>query len=229
MRIFIILLFIANLLFLGLNYFVTEPKRGASVSKKMNEGDGQSLVLLRELEKSELIADIVEMDAEKQGVSDRQFVPCLKIVGDWEQDGFNIIKKKLVSIDKLVISEGKERRKKVNYWVVIPPFDSKQEAIIAKRQLYSAKIVDTFIIKSGIRKNALSLGLYSKADGAKRRAKYVNDKSLGIADASIEALTLYVDRYWLKVASDKEDLDSIRSIIGKGIIDTKLEQCEIDR
>ena len=229
MRIFIILLFIANLLFLGLNYFVIEPKRIAPVSKKMSKGNGQSLVLLREVEKSELITDIVGRDTEKQSGDNKKFVSCLKIVGDWELDGFSVVKKKVESIDKLVISEGKERRKKVNYWVVIPPFKSKQEAITAKKQLHSSKIVDTFIIKSGVRENALSLGLYTKADGAKRRAKYVNDKSLGIADASIEALTLYVDRYWLKVASDKEDLDSIRSIIGKGIIDTKLEQCEIDR
>lgn len=229
MRLFIILLFIANLLFLGLNYFVIEPKRASPVPKKMSQGDGHSLVLLRELEKSELISDIVERDFAKQSQADKQFISCFKIFGDWDLDGFNTIKKKMESIDQSVLFEGKERRKKVNYWVVIPPFKSKQEAITAKRQLTRAKIVDTFIIKSGTRENALSLGLYSIEDGAKRRAKYVNDQNLGIAEASIEALTLYVDRYWLKVAPVKRDLDSILSIIGRGVIDTELDQCEIER
>jgi len=188
-----------------------------------------SLVLLRELEKSELIADIVDRDSDKQNGDVKQLISCVKIVGDWELDRFAVIKKQMESLDKQVLFEGKERRKKVNYWVVIPPFKSKQEAITAKGQLRNAKIVDTFIIKSGVRENALSLGLYSNAEGAQRRAKYVNGQNLGVAEASIEALTLYVDRYWLKVASEGDELDSILSIIGKGIIDTKLEQCEIDR
>lgn len=229
MRIFIILLFIANLLFWGVNYFVIEPQRAALGSKEVRKLDNHSLVLLQELEKNELIADIVDRDSEKRNGKDKHLISCIKIVGDWELDKFAVVKKQLEAVNKRVVFEGKERRKKVNYWVVIPPFKSKQEAITAKRQLRNAQIVDTFIIKSGVRENALSLGLYSNAEGAQRRAKYVNGQNLGVTEASIEALTLYVDRYWLKVASEGDELDSILSIIGKGIIDTKPEQCEIDR
>ena len=152
----------------------------------------------------------------------------MKIVGDWDQEaGLISIKEKIGAIDKYVVSEGKERRKKVNYWVVIPPFSSRVEAISARRALQRAKVVDTFIIQSGSRANALSMGLYSKEESAKRRVNYINGKKLATAKASIETLTLYVDQSWMKIAPIGEDLEVIKTAIGEGIIDTEIIQCEI--
>ncbi len=232
MRIFIILLVVANLTFFGVNTFILDRNRAPSTTSKVAASDGSSLVLLQELKKSEPMSDIVEVATEKPaGGEEGNDAPvlCIKIVGDWDLNGFNSVKKSMQSIDKLIILEGKERRKKLSYWVMIPSFGSKQAAVKAKQKLRSVKIIDTFIIKSGINKNAISLGLYSKAAGAKRRARYANAQNIGIAEANIEVLTLYVDRYWLKVASEKGELGQILSIIGKGIIDTELEQCKIVR
>ena len=228
MRIFIVLLLVANLLFVGVIYFVIEPQR-APVTEDLRREDNRSLTLLSELKRRELIADVVARDSKVQTQDVKPQVQCLKIVGDWDLNELALIKGKLESANKSVVSEGKERRKKVNYWVVIPPADSKQQAIIAKKSLQRAKIVDIFIIKSGVKENALSLGLYSKEEGAKRRAKFINEKNIGIARAAIEELTLYVDHHWIKVISDDGDLDSILPITEKGTIDAKEERCEIDR
>ncbi len=231
MRIFITLLIIANLLFWGVNYFVIEPKKATAISKEVRKKGDHSLVLLSELERGELIVDLVgrETEAQVDNGDNKQLVECLKIVGDWDQNGLLSVKEKIESLGKNVVSQGKERRKKVNYWVLIPSFASKLDAITAKKALQSAKVVDTFIIKSGARANALSLGLYSKEEGARRRASYINGKKLGIAKAGIEELTLYVDRHWLKIAPMDEDFERITIAVGNGVIDTKLDQCEIDR
>ncbi|MCW8888208.1 MAG: SPOR domain-containing protein [Gammaproteobacteria bacterium] len=233
MRTLIYLLIFVNILYLGVNFFILEPNAvsSKSVAKDKNDNENYSLVLLKEIKKESggLISDAVKQVVAEEVLEQKQSVECLKITGDWDAEGFSAVKQSLSSKDISVIIEGKERRKKVNYWVLIPPFDTKQEAITAKRQLQSEKIVDTFIIKSGARSNALSLGLYSKEMGAERRASYVNSKKLGIARASIEELTLYVDRYWIKVATDAVELEGITAAIGDGILDIKIDQCEIER
>ncbi|MDH3354300.1 MAG: SPOR domain-containing protein [Chromatiales bacterium] len=227
MRIIIILLLAVNFILVGFNYFVIEPGKKSTISERPR-GD-LSLVLLSELKEGQLKERQESQESLGREDAGKQLVPCLKVVGDWDIDRLELIKEQLIAKEKRIISEGKERRKKVNYWVVIPPFESRQEAITAKRQLQNEKIIDSFIIKSGARANALSLGLYSNEAGALRRAKFVNEKNVGIADAAIEELTLYVDRYWLKLFPVDNDEMLITTIIGNGILDTKQVQCEIDR
>ena len=229
MRIFIILLVIANLLFMGVSYFITEPQKVAAKTEERKDQGEHSLVLLSELEKGALMVDPVERGPGEPSRSNRRRVTCLKIVGDWDLDELALVKEKIKSLGKSVISEGKERRKKVSYWVVIPSFASKQEAIIAKREFQNAKIVDTFVIKRGVRENGLSLGLYSNMEGAMRRVRHVNDNNPGIARAIIDELILYVDRFWIKVTPVDAERELITSAIGGGIIATEVDQCEIDR
>lgn len=229
MRIFIILLIVSNLLFAGLNYFAPNKKKSLESSSLEPGNENKTLVLLSEIERSELIAEVVANDLKEQNAQLLQTVSCMKITGDWNLDRLVDVKQSLQQLDKPYIRDGKARRKKVNYWVVIPPLASKKEAIAIKRNLQSAKIVDVFIIKSGVRENALSLGLYSTVNGAERRARFVNNKKLGLPKASIEELTLYVDRYWIKIAPLDDDLEAITKAVGAGIIDTEIEQCEIEQ
>jgi hypothetical protein len=232
MRIFIFLLVLANLLYLGINYFTAGRLNNIEPLPRLMEQGENSLTLLseRELPRSEdQPVTLIAMVSDREEESSKQLVDCVKIVGDWDQEGVALVKQQLNSRQIVVNAEGKERRKKVNYWVIIPPFANKQEAITAKRQLQTEKIMDTFIIKSGSRENALSLGLYSKEEGATRRAEFVNNKRLGIARADIEELTLYVDRYWIKVVSEDGNETLITETIGDGIIDLKADQCEIER
>ncbi|NOR52383.1 MAG: hypothetical protein GQ470_07155 [Gammaproteobacteria bacterium] len=228
MRIFITLLILANVLFLGVSLYIVEPEKGVAIYTEERKKDTQSLVLLAELDRDELIADLIVKETQVGNKDEKQLIKCLKIVGDWDQAGLLSVKDKIDSLDKYVVSEGKERRKKVNYWVVIPPFSSRVDAVSARRALQRVKVVDTFIIQSGSRANALSMGLYSKEESAKRRVNYINAKKLAIAKASIETLTLYVDQKWIKIAPVGEDLEVIKATIGEGIIDTEIIQCEID-
>lgn len=229
MRIFIILLIISNLLYWGLNYFIPELVKPSTTSLDSKVNSTKILVLLSEVERSELISEAVGKNLDTKDDDLRQKVTCLKVTGDWNSDRFDIVKNSLQQLEKSFITEGKARRKKVNYWVVIPPLSSKKQAIEVKRNIQSAKIVDIFIIKSGARENALSLGLYSTVEGAERRARFVNDKKLGLPKAGIEELTLYVDRYWIKIAPFDDDLEAITGLIGSGVIDTEIEQCEIEQ
>ncbi|HET9678937.1 MAG TPA: SPOR domain-containing protein [Gammaproteobacteria bacterium] len=59
------------------------------------------------------------------------------------------------------------------YWVYLPPFTSREDAKIVAARLREQGIEDMFIVSDAENRNAISLGLYSTAERADRRAAFL--------------------------------------------------------
>ncbi|WP_339806878.1 SPOR domain-containing protein [uncultured Marinobacter sp.] len=53
------------------------------------------------------------------------------------------------------------------YWVLVPPYESRQVAIAASREL-SARDIESYVIPSGEQENGISLGLFRSRESAER-------------------------------------------------------------
>ncbi len=62
------------------------------------------------------------------------------------------------------------------YWVFLPPYETRARAQNVASQLASKNVKDYFIVGAQEEgKNAISLGVYSKLDGAKKRYKQIKE------------------------------------------------------
>lgn len=59
------------------------------------------------------------------------------------------------------------------FWVYLPPFTSREDAKIVAARLREQGIEDMFIVSDAENRNAISLGLYSTAERADRRAAFM--------------------------------------------------------
>lgn len=112
---------------------------------------------------------------------------------------------------------------RTGYWVFLPPAESRQQAKRSLAKLRQIKEKDYFLVATGQMKNAVSLGLFSKAKLAKARVKEINKKGF---NAKVDKITLPKRVYWLdweKQASKQPSenlLDSLRAQF-KGIGQTE--------
>ena len=72
-----------------------------------------------------------------------------------------------ISVKRRAIDE----QQKANYWVYLPPLKSRDAALEISRNLASKGVKDYFIVTADENKNAISLGVFSKQEGAQRRYK----------------------------------------------------------
>jgi len=80
------------------------------------------------------------------------------------------------------------------FWVYLSPLKDKVQAGKVGKQLKAKKIKDFYIIRSGEKKNGISLGQFRNKDGAYRLAKKVT--KLGF-DVEVEPLFKTYTLYWL--------------------------------
>ncbi len=76
-----------------------------------------------------------------------------------------------------VSRQSKTKQIEKSHWVYLPPFVNHEAAVRTARELAKQGIEDYFVIASGENENAISLGLYSKAESAARRLNHI--RSLG--------------------------------------------------
>ncbi len=88
-----------------------------------------------------------------------------------------------------------ELSKDVQYWVILPSYSTRREALAVLRQLQSKKI-DSYLVESGDFKNAISLGLFSK----KSSAQGILDKiqEVGFA-AEIREKVRVKNEFWVRI------------------------------
>lgn len=86
----------------------------------------------------------------------------------------------------------KDARRKA-YWVLLPPAASKEEAQKSITKLKQLKVDDYFMVVTGEKINAISLGVYSKFESAHRRIKEMQD--LGFKP-EFEKVELPKREYW---------------------------------
>ena len=86
----------------------------------------------------------------------------------------------------------KEARRKA-YWVLIPPAESREAAQKSVARLKQLKVDDYFMVVTGEKTNAVSLGVYTKFESAHRRIKEMQD--LGFKP-EFEKVELPKREYW---------------------------------
>jgi hypothetical protein len=86
----------------------------------------------------------------------------------------------------------KDARRKA-YWVLLPPAESKEAAQKSVARLKQLKVDDYFMVVTGDKTNAISLGVFSKFESAHRRIKEIQD--LGFKP-EFEKVELPKREYW---------------------------------
>jgi hypothetical protein len=87
----------------------------------------------------------------------------------------------------------KDARRKA-YWVLLPPAESREVARKNVARLKELKVTDYFLVVTGEKTNAVSLGVYSQFESAHRRIKEIQD--LGFKP-DFEKVELPKREYWL--------------------------------
>jgi hypothetical protein len=89
------------------------------------------------------------------------------------------------------------------YWVVFPPLPSPESAVAKLNELVAAGLTDVSLVKDGDSRNAISLGLYTSDEAARRRVRELEDK--GVLGTRIEVQPLQGANYYFVIRSDDPD------------------------
>jgi cell division protein FtsN len=93
------------------------------------------------------------------------------------------------------VMQSLEVSREVQYWVVLPPAQTRREAMDSLRELQSKKI-DSYLISSGELKNAISLGLFNKEQSAK--GVLANVKEAGF-NAELRQKERVQSEFWVRI------------------------------
>ncbi|HMM46348.1 MAG TPA: hypothetical protein PKC12_00015 [Thiobacillaceae bacterium] len=97
------------------------------------------------------------------------------------------------------------------HWVVFPPLPSAETATAKLDELVASGLQDAFVVRDGIWRNALSLGLFASNDAARRRVREVEEK--GIHGTRIELVPRQgTGLYFVIRSEDPEVLKSLGSL-----------------
>lgn len=80
------------------------------------------------------------------------------------------VRGRLAALDITSVLRGFEVMVKTDYWVHLPPFPSRRQALQALRDLQGQKI-DSFLITDGELENGISLGLFTRRESADKVAE----------------------------------------------------------
>jgi hypothetical protein len=94
------------------------------------------------------------------------------------------------------------------YWVVFPPLTSPLAAAAKHAELAAAGVRDTYVVKQGEWRNAISLGLYATTETAQQRTSELEAK--GILGTRIERQARQGTAYYFVIRS--EDPDALKSL-----------------
>ena len=83
------------------------------------------------------------------------------------------------------------------YWVFLPPYPTRAEALKVVDQMSKAGAKDFYVVPRGITVNAVSLGVFQSRIRAERRREQIRQLGLGF-DVVIELQTEIESSYWLQ-------------------------------
>jgi hypothetical protein len=198
-RLIVLTLLLANLLFLAWQYMLGENKPEApqdayqnvpSLELASQEVPEAAITDLEPLvEELEEIADPLMAQSDTPPVEimtpDPETVPvatpspgvCANL-GPFDDENAA-----LAAIDEFSLSSfnpvvNERQTLRVVYWVYIPPFRDRKSANLALNMLASRGIKDAYIVGSGEDMNAIALGLYSEEGRAKRRLEQMEETGM---------------------------------------------------
>ena len=154
---------------------------------KISDGDlVPQLVLLREFESQ-------QMETTKSTVANEE--SCFNLGPFKKRKKALQINKELKTMGIVASMHINKDKKRPGYWVLIPPEKDRKSARKSIAQLKNKNIKDFFLVATGTQKNAISLGVFSRAELAQKRQKAI--KKLGFT-VSIDKVNLPKREYWLE-------------------------------
>lgn len=101
------------------------------------------------------------------------------------------------------------------YWVIFPPLPSEAASQVKQQEMLALKIKEVFVIKDGIWKNGISLGLFASEDAARRYIREMEGK--GVSGLRLETKPKDGTAYYYLVKSEDaatlRDLDDVRQTL----------------
>ena len=116
--------------------------------------------------------------------------------------------------------QNKERKQR-GYWVYLPSYSSREEALAVSRELAANGLKDYLIINDDKHKHAISLGLFTKKKGSERRMEAV--RAMGF-EPKLEVRYREETIFWLDYET-VEPFDKLFSLIGTSD-DQSIQQLE---
>lgn len=183
MRLIVISLLLINLVYLGYQFTQPVEINQASQVDVPVQSDGQSIKLVSELsvpiEKTENKTDGGEL--------------CWA-VGPYlvELDAKHLYARMLAMDIQAKVATRAEIIKK-EFWVYIPPFSNRKQAMRKLKELQKRN-VDSYVITEGDLENGISLGLFSKQSLVDRLTATLDKKNI---QSSVRPLTRTRNHYWV--------------------------------
>jgi hypothetical protein len=111
---------------------------------------------------------------------------------------------RVLSVEELPVSR--------MYWVIFPPLPSESAAEVKLRELEALKVKEALLIRDGIWKNGISLGLYGNEEASRRRLREI--ESIGVSGLRLETRPREGTTFYYLIKSEDvatlKDLDNIR-------------------
>ena len=219
MKALIFLLLVANVVVAG---FSVISYRQEGIKKKLPSGLNptlyeESIILLSEYRSQQ------GEESLRDSLLNEAF--CTRIVGDWDSNQLQEIISLLEGEHAEYLKQGTIKHARVSYWVTIPPLKDHSQAVAVKLALHSSQVADLFILKSGERRHALSLGIYASEEAAVRRAQHINSLAIGGKAAEVEVITLYVDRPWVEYHLERPIVELLPPELLNGSLEQSQQRC----
>jgi SPOR domain len=204
MRVFFLFLLILNGLIGG--WFYLQPVKNNLAVEPMDDNIN-ALVLINEVNgqkkiKKALVA--VKPVAIKEGVElDQQSVKSCHTLGPFKDE--RILKqarKQLAEQVRDIDVRKREESQRHRYWVYLPTMSSRAKAIEQSKQLAKYKISDYYIVHSGDKRNAISLGHFKEKKHADHRVNQLKKHDL---EAEMEVIFRHLDVFWLDYSTVKNN------------------------
>ena len=230
MRGFFILLLLSNIAYFSWQFFTAEQSLTPPV---LVQSPGKQLVMLAELsdderpsprvsasiEEAEKLATRPAVNVAESTTKAESDMPmlCVRIDQIEEAQHLNTLLNLLKPAGAANIEQGEQAGVRGSYWVMLPPYSDKTAADASAKILTERQLRDFFIVRSGEYENAISLGVFSSEERARRRQQQVDGLGNNLPRARVERIELPSREYWLRyrVAAGKQP-DLRQGIAGIG-------------
>lgn len=219
MRWIVITLLVLNVAYFGWEFSQREPVLSNKHEVELPELKGESLKLLTERlpaaesrkppppipvpsqnnpvkvlapgleQQKDPLPQVVDSVEVKKGVMCTTIGPIEK-----QEVGVNLVKNLKIEGYESVL-QALELSREVQYWVLLPPFSTRKEALQSLKELQTKKI-DSYLLSSGEMKNAISLGLFKHEQSAKGVLTSMLDSGF---KAEMQKKERINNEYWVRI------------------------------
>jgi len=214
MKVFFLFLFIINIL-IAL-WFYSQPVKNNTLARPLPDNLDSLILLSEENAQHEAAKPIAAVDVGVKTMStDKADIQCYTL-GPFKDEirlkqASKHLAEQVLSIDVRKREESQRHR----YWVYLPVMPSRVSAIEKSKQLAQAKISDYYIVRSGDKKNAISLGHYKEKQHADRRVSRLKKQGFG---TEMEVIFRQINIFWIDYSIDDSKALS-REVISEYLVD----------